>query len=94
MISKIGSVTVGVIVSLLAIYQLHNFLLVDACLDSGGQYQRESALCLGQDGYEHTIVLSDFMLFVYFIVGLAVSVITAYLVHKLLSKKGGNHGAT
>lgn len=53
---------VGVIVSLITVWWLHGFLLVDRCLDSGGSINHKTNLCMGENGQIIELATSPLLL--------------------------------
>ena len=78
---------IGVFTSLFVLWKLHEFMLVDHCLDSGGSYQYSTGKCLIENGSALELKLTAPMLILYFIVGLIVSLFVAVLVRKLFKIK-------
>jgi hypothetical protein len=78
---------VGVFVSWLVIWQLHEFLLVDGCLDKGGSFDYKTGQCLLDTVNTQASGLSSGMLVLYFAVGIIVALLVASVVRKLIYKK-------
>ncbi len=76
----------GVFVSLLLIWTIHTYVLVDSCLDNGGTYDYPKGQCILVTGdvYQHD--LANIMVLVYVIVGFGISFIVSNLLRKLLKQ--------
>lgn len=75
---------IGVFISLLAIWALHNFLVVDDCLDQGGSFDYATAKCLLENGQAYDAKLQSVALIIYCVVGFGVSFIVSSLIRKLI----------
>jgi len=78
---------IGVFTSLLTIWLLHSFLVVDNCLENGGSFQYKSGKCLLENGQVYDGNFSTILLVVYFFVGFVVSLLVAWLIRKLFKIK-------
>ena len=78
---------IGVFTSFFVLWKLHEFMLVDNCLDHGGSYQSATGKCLIENGKVLDLDLTAPLLILYFFVGLIVSLVVAFLVRKLLKIK-------
>ena len=88
------SIIVGIALALFAIYHLHAFMLIDTCLDRGGQYLQSSRTCINEAGHEYFIVFPVNLFVFYFVVGLVVAAITALIINKILMKYRGHYAET
>ncbi|MFY8328597.1 hypothetical protein [Pseudoalteromonas sp. ZZD1] len=77
---------VGVIVSLIAVWWLHGFLLVDRCLDSGGAIDHKTNLCMGEKNQIIELATSSGTLAIYCIAIMIVSLVSGSLIRKLLKR--------
>ncbi|TMM44004.1 hypothetical protein [Colwellia ponticola] len=77
----------GVFSSLFAIWLLHNYLMVDDCLDQGGTFDYATAKCLLSTGQILDAKLENLALVLYFVVGFGVSFIVSSLIKKLIKIK-------
>lgn len=75
---------IGVFISLLAIWALHTFLIVDDCLDQGGSFDYATAKCLLENGQIYDAKLQSVALIIYCVVGFGVSFIISSLIRKLI----------
>lgn len=75
---------IGVFSSLVVIGLLHNYLMVDDCLDQGGTFDYATAKCLLDSGQVLDPKLENLALVLYFIVGFSVSFIVAKLIKKFI----------
>ncbi len=71
----------------LAIFAIHSFLVVDACLDMGYVINKESSACVDGNGHEQHIAFSAVMLVMYFVLGLMVSLISVLILSKVVSSE-------
>ncbi len=78
---------IGVFTSLLAIWALHSFLIIDDCLDHGGSFQYNSGQCLLENGQVHESAFATIAILLYFIVGFVVSLLVAKLIRKVFKLK-------
>ena len=93
--AKLYSTIIGLVLALIAIYQLHNFMLVDACLDYGGKYEYETGVCIDGNTYEETIIVFSWvMLVLYAVLGFFVAGVSSYIFSKLLISIGGKCAET
>lgn len=83
--NKLIAVTLGVVVAILCIYEIHGFMIVDACLDFGGQFIERTGICIDENNQEHIIVFPWAMLAVYIVVGLVIASTFAFIANKILS---------
>ncbi|MCQ8878984.1 hypothetical protein NQT69_13310 [Pseudoalteromonas shioyasakiensis] len=77
---------VGVIVSLIAVWWLHGFLLVDRCLDSGGAIDHKTNLCMGENNQIIELATSSGTLAIYCVVIMGVSLLTGSFIRKLFKR--------
>lgn len=78
---------IGVFTSLLAIWFIHSFLIIDDCLDNSGAYDYATGTCLLESGQLHESSLASFAIALYFIVGFAVSFTVSHLIRKCFNIK-------
>ncbi len=78
---------IGVFTSLLAIWALHKFLIVDDCLDHSGSFQYNSGKCLLENGQVYESNLATLAILLYFAVGFIVSILVSSLIRKLFKIK-------
>ena len=78
---------IGVFASLLAIWALHKFLIVDDCLDHSGSFQYNSGKCLLENGQVYESNLATLAILLYFAVGFIVSILVSSLIRKLFKIK-------
>jgi hypothetical protein len=78
---------IGVFTSLLAIWSLHTFLVVDDCLDQGGSFDYATAKCLLENGQVYDSNIATVVLVLYFIVGFSVSFIVSSVIRKFFKIK-------
>jgi hypothetical protein len=77
---------IGVFTSLLAIWSLHTFLIVDDCLDRGGSFTYDIGQCVLDNGQPYESTLGSYAIVLYSIVGFFVSFIVSTLIKKVLTK--------
>lgn len=80
---------VGVAVSLVAVWFLHGFLMVDSCLDSSGAFDYSTNQCLDSNGEIIKQSLSNMHIVLYCIVIMVMSLLVSKVVRKVLSKFQG-----
>jgi len=78
---------IGVFTSLLAIWSLHTFLIVNDCLDQGGSFDYATAKCLLENGQVYDSSLASMAIVLYFVVGFGVSFIVSRVIRKLFKIK-------
>ena len=78
---------IGVFSSLLAIWALHSFLVVDDCLDHGGSFQYDTGKCVLENGEVYTAYSTSMLLVLFFVVGFIVSLLVASIVRKAFNIK-------
>jgi hypothetical protein len=76
----------GVFSSLLCIWLLHSFLIVDDCLDNGGSFDYKTSQCLLENGQLYENTFTSIALIVYVVVGFVVSLTVAKFLRVLLIK--------
>lgn len=77
----------GVFSSLLCIWLLHSFLIVDDCLDNGGSFDYKTSQCLLENGQLYENTFTSIALIVYVVVGFVVSLTVAKFLRALFIKK-------
>ena len=78
---------VGVFTSLLVIWALHTFIIVDDCLDHGGSFQYDSGMCLLENAQFYESNLANIAIFLYFIIGFTVSLLISFFIRKVFKIK-------
>jgi hypothetical protein len=78
---------IGVFTSLLAIWSLHTFLVVDDCLEQGGSFDYATAKCLLENGQVYDSNIATLVLVLYFVVGFGVSFIVSSVIRKFFNIK-------
>ena len=78
---------VGVFTSLLAIWLLHNILVVDDCTRQNGEFNYNTSQCILGDGEIYQHAMANAIIVLYFFVGFIVSFIVSTLIKKCLIKK-------
>ena len=79
------SIIIGITLALVVVFHLHNFIIVDACLDAGGKYDFDQNICIRGDTYEeYYIVLSWVVFAIYIIVGAIFATLFAFITKKIL----------
>ncbi len=76
----------GVFSSLLCIWLLHSFLIVDDCLDNGGSFDYKTSQCLLENGQLYENTFSSIALIVYVVVGFVASLTVAKLLRVVFIK--------
>jgi hypothetical protein len=76
----------GVFSSLLCIWLLHSFLIVDDCLDNGGSFDYKTSQCLLENGQLYENTFTSIALIVYVVVGFVVSLTVAKFLRVILIK--------
>ena len=77
---------VGVFTSLLAIWSLHTFLVVDDCLDQGGSFTYDVGKCVLENGQAYESTFASYAIVLYCVVGFSVSFLVSTLIKKVLIK--------
>ena len=78
---------IGVFTSLLVIWQLHSYIIVDDCLEHSGSFDYNTGKCLLENGHIYDANLDSIALVLYFVVGFVVSLIVAAGIRKLFKIK-------
>ena len=73
---------IGVIISLIAIWLVNDYLLVDQCRDSGGSFDYSTAECLLQNGDVKASELGPYIMAIYFFMGLFISLFVSFSIRK------------
>lgn len=77
---------VGVAVSLVVVWFLHGFLMIDNCLDSGGTFDYSTNQCMASDGAIITKALNNSLIVLYCIVIMVLSLLVAKATRKIICK--------
>lgn len=77
---------VGVAVSLVAVWFLHGFLMVDSCLDSSGAFDYSTNQCMADNGNIIEQPLNNTMIVLYCIVIMVVSLLVSKVLRKMVGK--------
>lgn len=80
---KITDIILSLAIGLLAIYTVHDFIVTDACLDSGGAINTETGHCIDENYHEQYMVFSPVLLSIYFVIGLIFSVLSALIIKSI-----------
>jgi hypothetical protein len=78
---------VGVFTSLLVIWALHTYIVVDDCLDNGGSFQYNTGKCLLENGQLYDSTLENMVVALYCVVGFVVSLLVSSLIRKFFNIK-------
>lgn len=89
MSTKPIDIIVSIGLGLISIYAAHSFLVVDTCLDMGGAFDEKTGVCLDSNYHELHMVFSGVLLSIYFVIGLIVSLMSAFIITKIRASKGG-----
>lgn len=81
---KVLPTLLGVLASLLSIWVLHTFLIVDDCIAQGGTFEHATAKCLLDNGELYDSGIEKYVIALYFVVGFAVSFFVSALLRKIL----------
>jgi hypothetical protein len=73
---------IGVILSLIAIWVVNDFLLVEPCLENGGSFNYSKAECLLKSGEVKVSELGKYLMAVYFFMGLLITFIVSLFIRK------------
>lgn len=76
---------IGVICSLAAIWLVNDYLLVDKCLESGGSFDYNKAICLLENGEEKVIALKNYFMAIYFFMGILISLFVSLFIRKVFN---------
>ncbi|MDX2368707.1 MAG: hypothetical protein QNK36_09940 [Colwellia sp.] len=76
---------IGVIFSLIAIWLVNDYLLVDQCLDKGGSFDYSKAECLLENGEVKASELGTYIMAVYFFMGLVISLFVSFSIRKIFN---------
>jgi len=78
---------IGVFTSLLVIWAIHSFLVIDDCLDHGGAYQYDSGKCLLENGQLVDSNFATIAIVLYFFIGFIVSLLVSGIIRKVFKFK-------
>lgn len=78
---------IGVITSLVVILLINKFTVVDDCLDNGGSFDYQTGQCLLANGEIHVANFTNYLVALYFIVGISIAFIVSRLIKKLFKTK-------
>jgi len=78
---------IGVFISLLVIWALHTYIVIDDCLDNAGSFQYDTGKCLLENGEIFESMLGDMAIVLYFFVGFIVSLVVSSLIRKFFNIK-------
>lgn len=78
---------IGVFTSLLAIWALHTFIIVDDCLANNGSFHYKTGQCLLESGQVYESSLATMAIALYFVVGFSVSMLVSSLIRKVFAMK-------
>ena len=84
---KALDIILSVGLGILAIYTAHSFLIIDICLDMGGSIDKTTGSCIDENYHEQYIVISPVLLAVYFVIGMLVSLISAFIIKAIRGAK-------
>ncbi|NQY87724.1 MAG: hypothetical protein HRT51_08240 [Colwellia sp.] len=76
---------VGVTFSLIAIWFVNDFLLVEQCLDNGGSFDYRKAECLLENGDIKVSDLGKYFMAIYFFMGILISLVVSFSVRKIFN---------
>lgn len=74
---------IGVLVSFIAIWLVNDYLLVDQCLDNGGSFNYSKGLCLLANGEIETSALGNYLIAIYFFMGILISLFISFSIRKI-----------
>jgi hypothetical protein len=75
---------VGVFVSLLTIWVIHTYVLVNSCVDKGGVYDYPNGQCLLKNGIIYQHESANIIMVVYVVIGFSISFSVSHLLRKLI----------
>lgn len=73
---------IGVFTSLLAIWLIHSYLIIDDCIANTGDYDYSTGKCLLENGQLHESDLASFAIGLYFFVGFVVALLVSHVIRK------------
>ena len=73
---------IGVFTSLLAIWFIHSFIIIDDCVANTGTYDYSTGKCLLENGQLHESVFASFAIALYFVIGFAVAFSVSHMIRK------------
>ncbi|WP_114325759.1 hypothetical protein [Candidatus Colwellia aromaticivorans] len=76
---------IGVIFSLVAIWLVNDYLLVDQCLDNGGSFDYSKAECLLENGDVKSSELGAYFMAIYFFMGVLISLFFSFSIRKIFN---------
>jgi len=81
---------VGVFSSLLIIWLLHGFLVVDDCIEQGGVFNHTTSQCVLKDGAIYESSIATLVIVLYFFIGFIVSFLVSTLIRKIFKIEQSN----
>ena len=74
---------IGVIVSFIAIWFVNDLLLVEQCLENNGSFNYNKGECLLENGEVKVSELGNFLIEIYFFMGMLISLSVSFLIRKV-----------
>lgn len=78
---------IGVITSLVVILLINKFTVIDDCLDNGGSFDYQTGQCLLANGEVHVANFTNYLVALYFVIGISMAFIVSKLIKKLFKIK-------
>ncbi len=74
---------IGVIASFVAIWLVNDFILVDQCLDNGGNFNHSRGECLLENGDVKASELGQYLIAIYFFMGISIALLVSFFIRKV-----------
>ncbi|MBU2924098.1 hypothetical protein Q4530_05350 [Colwellia sp. 1_MG-2023] len=74
---------IGVIISFLIIWLINDVILVDGCTEQGGVFSYKTGKCLLANNEVYTADFTNYLMALYFFIGIVVAVTTSRLIKKI-----------
>jgi len=78
---------IGVMMSFIAIWLVNDSLLVEQCLDKGGSFNYRKGACLLENGNMQFSTLSDYLIAIYFFMGISIALTVSFTIRKIFKIK-------
>jgi hypothetical protein len=78
---------IGVIVSLIAIWLVNDYALIDQCQSHGGRINYHKAECLLENGDVRILELETYFMALYFFMGILISLFVSFSLRRIFNIK-------
>jgi hypothetical protein len=78
---------IGVTVSLIAIWLVNDYVLIDQCQSYGGRIDYHNAECVLKNGEIKTLALENYFMALYFFMGILISLFVSFSIRRIFNIK-------